>query len=129
TYEEEHFDKDGAIWCVDVVRARELLPKKLRDILTKESAWLFSVEMLEIIASLKEFDAMSKTGEFVVFFEPPSLDDRIINQNAIMSAMPGAQLDLRRLLTRRVHRGIFYRIVIPRNLKWELRDKLDQNNV
>src|SRR5437763_363480 len=42
TYEEEHFDKDGAIWCVDVVRARELLPKKLRGVLKKESAWLFS---------------------------------------------------------------------------------------
>ena len=130
TYEEEHFDKDGAIWCVDVVRARELLPQPLRDILTKESAWLFSVEMLDAaIASLEEFDSMSKAGEFIVFFEPPSLDDRIINQAAIMSVLPGAQLDLRQFLTRRANRGIFYRIVIPKKLKWELRDKLDQNNV
>jgi hypothetical protein len=129
TYEEEHYDKDGAIWCVDVVKARDLLPPKLRTILADERAFLFSVEMLESVRSLREFDAMSTHGEFVVFFEPPSLDDRIINQSAIMSVMPGAQLDMRRVLTRRSNQGIFYRIVIPKRLKWELRDKLDQNNV
>jgi len=129
TYEEEHYDKDGAIWCVDVVKARELLPPTLRSILSEERAFLFSVEMLEAVGSLRKFDALSAKGEFVVFFEPPSLDDRIINQNAIMSAMPGAQLDLRKFLSRRENQGIFYRIVIPKKLKWELRDKLDQNNV
>src|SRR5262249_41166967 len=60
TYEEEHFDKDGSIWCVDVIRAQRLLPLKLSRILEKEKAVLFSVEMLDVIASLDEFDALSQ---------------------------------------------------------------------
>jgi len=129
TYEEEHYDQDGAIWCVDVVKAMELLPPDLREILDTESAVLFSVEMLDVIKSLDDFDALLQHGEFVVFFEPPSLDDRIINQNAVMSAMPGVRLDLRKFLSQPANKEIFYRIVIPKGLKWELRDKLDQNNV
>lgn len=132
TYEEEHFDKDGVIWCVDVVKARELLPLELREKLNDEYAFLFSIEMLESIPalnSLRDFDKLSTDGEFVLFFEPPSLDDRIINQGAIMSAMPGVMLDLREFLGRPANRGIYHRIIIPRRLKWELRDKLDQDNV
>jgi hypothetical protein len=31
TAEEEHYDKDGAIWCIDIAQARSLLPKILLD--------------------------------------------------------------------------------------------------
>jgi hypothetical protein len=46
-----------------------------------------------------------------------------------MSAMPGVELDLKRFLERHNAQDIFYRIIIPKELKWELRDKLDQDNV
>jgi hypothetical protein len=131
TYEEEHFDKDGVIWCVDVAKGRELLPSILREKLNEEYAFLFSIEMLESIPmlnSLRDFDKLGNDGEFVLFFEPPSLDDRIINQGAIMSVMPGVQLDLEDLLAR-AGGDICRRIIIPSKLKWELRDKLDQDNV
>jgi len=131
TYEEEHFDKDGVIWCVDVAKARELLPSILREKLNEEYAFLFSIEMLEsipMLTSLRDFDKLGNDGEFVLFFEPPSLDDRIINQGAIMSVMPGVTLDLEELLARAGH-DIYHRIIIPSKLKWELRDKLDQDNV
>ncbi len=127
TAEQDHYDEDGAIWCVDVVAARKLLPASLRNLLDQEWAFLFSVEMLEQIASLEEFDQLGKEENFVMFFEPPSLDARIINQGAIMSAMPGVGLDLRAFL--KMHPGIFHRIIIPKSLKWEVRDKLDQDNV
>jgi hypothetical protein len=132
TYEEEHYDKDGAIWCVNVDKAREMLPRMMKQKLSKEQAFLFSIEMLESIKSLnslKEFDKLSKKHDFVLFFEPPSLDDRIINQGAIMSVMPGVKLDLREFLERAAKRDIYHRIIIPSHLKWELRDKLDQDNV
>lgn len=128
TSEENHYDKDGAIWCVDVVNARALLPKLLRDILNREYAFVFSVEMLEVIASLPDFDALqAEHGPFALFFEPPSLDSRIINQGAILSVMPGADLVLSDFLEK--HPEIYRRIIIPKSLKWELRDKLDQDNV
>jgi hypothetical protein len=70
---------------------------------------------------------MAAHGNFVLFFEPPSLDARIVNQGAIMSVMPGASLTIDNQLRENPH--LFRRIVIPRELKWEIRDKLDQDNV
>jgi hypothetical protein len=127
TAEEEHYDEDGAIWCADVAAARQILPPQLRNLLQQEWAFLFSIEMLEKITSLKEFDDLGKDGEFVLFFEPPSLDARIVNQAAIMSVMPGVLLDLKTFLEQ--HTGLCHRIIIPKALKWEVRDKLDQDNV
>ncbi|NHC46153.1 FRG domain-containing protein [Motilibacter aurantiacus] len=127
TSDEQKYDCDGAIWCVDVVRARELLPGRLRDILDRESAFYFSVEMLSGIRSLQELDAYAEEGEFALFFEPPSLDARIINQAAAMSVMPGASLSIARFLE--AHPDLWSRVIIPATLKWEVRDKLDQDNV
>jgi len=127
TFEEEHYDKDAAVWCIDVVQARALLPHGLKAVLEREYAWLFSVEMLESVASLDDFDRMAGKDAFVLFFEPPSLDARIVNQGAIMSVMPGPRLVLSQFL--RNHPTLCRRIIIPKKLKWEVRDKLDQDNV
>jgi hypothetical protein len=83
--------------------------------------------MLAFIQHLADFDRLAHPNPFVLFFEPPSLDARIVNQGAIMSVMPGATLVLDEFL--REHPDLFHRIVIPRELKWEIRDKLDQDNV
>jgi hypothetical protein len=127
TFEEEHYDKDGVIWCVDVGASRKFLPGKLQKVLKDEYAYLFSVEMLEFIRSLDDFDQLGKEGEFLLFFEPPSLDSRIVNQGAIMSVMPGADLILSDFL--RNHSNLCQRVIIPKELKWEVRDKLDQDNI
>jgi len=127
TAEDEHYDKDAAIWCINVSEARSLLPDVLRNVLDREYAFLFSVEMLEFIRSLEEFDSLSEQGSFALFFEPPSLDARIVNQGAIMSVMPGAMLILSEFL--QSHPRLYRRIIIPREIKWEVRDKLDQDNV
>ena len=80
TFEEQHYDKDGAIWCIDVAEARALLPEALREVLRREDAFLFSVEMLDFLQSLNDFDRLGERNPFVLFFEPPSLDARIVNQ-------------------------------------------------
>ncbi len=127
TSEEKYYDKDAAIWCIDVVRARSILPDPLREVLQREYAFIFSVEMLDFIKSLGEFDDLAEHGSFVLFFEPPSLDARIVNQGAIMAVMPGATLVLSEFL--RDHPMLYHRIIIPKEIKWEVRDKLDQDNV
>lgn len=127
SWEEKDFDKDGAIWCVDVVQARALLPTSLARRLHEERAFLFSIEMLDEYRKLSEFDLLAEHAEFVLFFEPPSLDGRIVNQGAILSIMPGPGLDLKAFLE--THESIYRRIIIPKKMKWELRDKLDQDNV
>jgi hypothetical protein len=120
------FDSDGAIWCVDYQKTNELLPGKLRDLLKGEDANIFTTEMLNFIApTLEDFDSLG--GDFVVFFEPPSLDERIVNQFALFSLPSSPKLSLEELLNRR--ESMFRRIIIPAELKWEVRDKLDQANI
>jgi hypothetical protein len=128
TAEEEHYDKDGVIWCVNVPEARSLLPQQLLEILSEEYAFLFSVEMLdENIPTLTKFDSLAGKEGFVLFFEPPALDSRIVNQWGIMSVMPGSSLALGHLL--RDHPSMYHRVIIPREIKWQIRDMLDQDNV
>ena len=126
TYHVRDFDQDGAIWCVDYRKANELLPRKLRKILDDDDANIFTTEMLNRVATtLEEFDQLGE--DFVLFFEPPSLDERIVNQFALFSLPSSAKLSLEELLHRRD--ATYRRIIIPAALKWEIRDKLDQVNV
>ncbi|MFZ5642279.1 MAG: FRG domain-containing protein [Bacillota bacterium] len=123
----EKFDLDGVIWCVDYVKAHQFLPDVLKGILEREGANGFTVEMLSRAASsLPELDGLAPEN-FVVFFEPPSLDDRIINQYALFSMISSNKALLDDWLMG--HPDLFYRIIIPASLKWEVRDKLDQANI
>ncbi len=126
---EDHlaFDRDAAVWALDYVRAHEELPPELRDVLEREGSNVFTGELLaEAAARLEELEALAGQP-FLLFFEPPSLDERIVNQYALFSLLSSASADLAEWLERRS--GLARRIVIPAELKWEVRDKLDQANV
>jgi hypothetical protein len=123
----ELFDLDGVIYCVDYVSTNHLLPDRLKAILEAEDSNVFTAEMLSQAAgSLRDFDRLSG-DEFVVFFEPSSLDERIINQYALFSLMSSPTATLDRWLLDKPE--LFRRVVIPASLKWEVRDKLDQANI
>jgi hypothetical protein len=127
TNQTEKFDTDGVIWQVDFVKVNQLLPTPLIDQLSKAGANAFTVGMLEkAVRDIREFDSLSP-GELVVFFEPPSIDARIVNQFALFSVMSSPTSDLSEWLIR--HPDLFRRIIIPSELKWEIRDKLDQANI
>ncbi|HLJ66899.1 MAG TPA: FRG domain-containing protein [Chloroflexota bacterium] len=127
TENERNLHADGVIWCVDYPHTNELLPEKLKQILQDEGSDVFTADMLEQAAgSLSAFDALA--GEpFVAFFEPPSLDDRIVNQYALFSLVSDPSIDLGDWL--REHPDMARCIVIPAELKLEIRDKLDQSNI
>jgi hypothetical protein len=127
TADAECMDVDGVIWAADYVSARRFLPARLREILDAEDTSVFTAEMLtKAVSSLQDLGALDKEP-FLVFFEPPSLDERIVNQFALFALMsrPEARMD-EWLLTRP---GVGRRIVLPAALKWEVRDRLDQVNV
>ncbi|HEY0139777.1 MAG TPA: FRG domain-containing protein [Thermoanaerobaculia bacterium] len=127
THDIRHFDEDAAIWCVDYRKTNELLPKPLCHVLKDEEVNIFTTEMINRVATtVQEFDQLAK-NDFVLFFEPPSLDERIVNQFALFSLPSSASLALDTLLQQR--EAMYRRIVIPAELKWEIRDKLDQANV
>jgi len=123
----DSFNVDGVIWCVEFAKTNQLIPEQLKALLHEEGSDAFTVDMLRRVAStLAEFDKLW-SDEFVIFFEPPSLDDRIVNQFALFSMMssPSARLD--RWLYK--HPELYRKIIIPAELKWEVRDKLDQANI
>lgn len=123
----KHFDEDGVVWCVDFMRAKEFLPERLAAILREEGANVFTADMLDQAApSLREFDRLA-TEPFPVFFEPPSLDERIVNQFALFSLLSHPNAVFADWLEE--HPDLARRIVIPHRIKWEVRDKLDQANV
>jgi hypothetical protein len=118
---------DGALWCANIVRIRKLLPEKLRRVLDEEYATGFNVELLNRIAQTQqEFDRLADEP-FVVFFDPPSLDQRIVNQSALFSMMSSPTASLDQWLLDKP--DLYRRIIIPASLKWEIRDKLDQLNI
>ncbi|MFL6213420.1 MAG: FRG domain-containing protein [Blastocatellia bacterium] len=123
----EDFDTDGVIWSVDFAKANELIPKKLKQVLREEGSYTITVEMLNSIARTPaEFDRLAD-DPFVVFFEPPSLDDRIVNQFALFSLMSSPTAALDDWLNQ--HPELCRKIIIPAEAKWEVRDKLDQANI
>jgi hypothetical protein len=123
----ERFDTDGVIWSIDYNRTNELLPRVLKEQLDEEGSFVFTAEMLSRVAStLHELDALTP-GEFLLFFEPPSIDNRIVNQFALFSLLSSPEARLDRWLERLPDAA--RRLVIPAGLKWEIRDKLDQGNI
>jgi hypothetical protein len=120
------YDRDGIIWCVNFVRANQRLPKQLRAILDEEGSDTFTTEMLSSFDTFREFDALSREP-FLMFLEPPALDARILNQAALFSLMPSATASLDAWLAD--HPDLCRRVIVPAELKWEVRDKLDQGNI
>jgi hypothetical protein len=126
TDDPDTFKQDGVVWCVNFVEANKRLPPRLRRILDHEASDTFTVDMLQVFASLRDFDALRR-DPFVVFMEPPAVDRRILNQLALFSLMssPSARLD--EWLAS--HPKLSRKVRIPARLKWEIRDHLDQANV
>lgn len=127
TVRPERMDLDAVVWMVNYSRTNELLPDVLKEALAREGSDVFTAEMLSRVApSLEEFDGLAPEP-VVLFFDPPSLDARIVNQAALFSVMSSTDIGLYDWLER--HPGVYRKVIIPAALKWEVRDKLDQANI
>ncbi len=118
---------DSVIWCINYVKTNQLLPTSLRAVLRQEGADVFTAEMLNQAATtLAAFDRLADEP-FIAFFEPPSLDDRIVNQFALFSLPSSPTIQLDHWLEERP--DVVRKIVIPASAQREIRDKLDQANI
>ncbi|MCK5762425.1 MAG: FRG domain-containing protein, partial [Candidatus Izimaplasma sp.] len=117
----------GVVWCVNHHNLRDILPTNAKEILEKESSFVFTNEMLtELYSGLEEFnESKAKNDNYFLFFEPPAIDARIINQYALFSMSNNISKPLEDLITSDSSK----KIIIPKELKWEFRDKLDQLNI
>lgn len=146
-------DVDGVIWAVDYVRVHERLPPLLRETLDRLDTDMFDADLLDDLTRqlldrytggrggppragvLEMFDMLEaieafvaeQSDDYVLFFEPPAIDQRIVNQAALFSTQSNPRVAMDTWLDRRpeLHR----RIVVPADRKAEFRDRLDQINV
>ena len=121
------YHKDGVIWAANYVDSKAYLPDQLARVIEEEGSHIFTAEMLERVASSLPDLSNLKRDDFAIFFEPPSIDDRIVNQYAVFSMMSDPNILISDWLKKT--EVSFFKIIIPAYLKWEIRDKLDQSNI
>ena len=123
----DKFDQDGCIYMINFLKARQFLPEDLQSILSDYGGDVFTVSQLaEKVSRLKDLQQLYPEI-FPIFMEPPSLDDRMVNQYALFSFMSDINFSLHEWL--KDHPELSRKIIIPKEIKWELRDKLDQANI
>ncbi len=122
-------DQEAIVWAVDCAGAHELLPDDVRRSLGDEGATVFTTELLAQHApTLDELERIAR-GEkpFVLFFEPPSLDDRIVNQSAVLSTLSDPEASMDDWIEQ--HPDCCHAWRITPGAKAEIRDRLDQANI
>lgn len=133
TCELDEFDRDGAVWKVNYSEVHTLLQNAQTRSLDALGSRIFSVDALaETIPDLDSLDRLKSVNfDVALFFEPPAIDERIANQFAYFSVLSDPFLSMNEWLTTPhvESRVTATKIVIPHNLKWEIRDKLDQSNI
>ena len=124
----EDMDKhDAVVWSINVDELHEMLPDKYQDIMLKTKTTVFSLQMLqEACSSLEEYDEDMK-GEAMVIVEPPSYEQRIVNQYSFFAIVPSDMTDVVRFLDEHTEKTVKY--IIKKEFRWKLRDLLDQLNI
>lgn len=120
-------ENDAVLWKIDILEMNSLLPNQYQEKLKAEKAFLFTVDMLNVLTiSLTQYDCDMKQRSMVLI-EPPSMDQRIINQYSYFSIVPEAITDIESFLNEHTVNTVKY--IIDKSLKWWLRDLLDQMNI
>ena len=124
---QEFGKNDICIWKIDIEEIHSLLPLKYQKSLEEKNAYLFTVDMLdELSPSLEEYDVdMEYKG--MVLVEPPSIDQRIINQYSYFSVIPMGIDNIEDFLSNYTNNSVKY--IIDKELQWRIRDMLDQMNL
>lgn len=123
-------DRDGAVWRINFIKANHYLPPTLQEILETEKVLFFTTPILNKYVhnfqQLRDLEEEAGSKPYMVFIEPPSIDSRIVNQYSLFSMMSQADCDINSWLE---EKDIYEQIIIPKELKLEIRDKLDQVNI
>ena len=123
-----HYHEDGAVWCLDTDQVHAHLPPSLKHRLNDDDLLVFTVELLdELFKNMNDFEQLKGDDDFVICLDPPSIDERIVNQYAMFTIMSNRDRGLDDWLKQ--YPGLYKKIIIPAELKLEVRDKLDQANV
>jgi len=131
------YDEDGVVWRVNFKDAHDLLNNDDKKLLESTGSSVFTFEALKkTFSTIEKFDGQTITSALgtnprAIFFEPPSIDGRIVNQFAYFSALSDRNVKLDEWLFEDDISSVVrsQMIIIPKDMKWEIRDKLDQSNI
>ena len=119
---------DAVLWAVDVAVVHRSLPVALRESLEREGSLVFTTELLAShAAGPEDLDRLRADEPFALFFEPPTLDERIANQAAVLSIIADPTCHMQDWVA--AHDGTCRAWRIPAELKTEIRARLDQAHV
>lgn len=124
----EEMEKHNAVlWQIDILEMNKLLPEQYRKKLEEENAYLFTIDMLEkVVSDFSSYDE-NMSDRSMILLEPPSIDQRIINQYSYFSVVPEAIKDVEGFLYANTFNTVKY--IISKEIKWRVRDMLDQLNI
>ncbi len=118
---------DCVVWRIDARAMNNCLPTDYQTQLEKKKTYMFSVDALsEISPTLDKYDADLGSTAFAMM-EPPSLDQRIVNQYSFFSVIPNGINDIENFLANVPVEAVRY--IIRKEIRWDIRDMLDQFNV
>ena len=125
--------RNAVLWKIDADEMNAKLPDKYRRVLQEDRAHMSTVEMLQkCTGSLTEYD-LDMQDHAMVLMEPPSIDQRIINQYANFAIIPkgiekaDGSNSIEKYLNDNTSNTIKY--IIDKDLIWRIRDMLDQMNI
>ncbi len=118
---------DCVVWRIDVDELHAMLPEKYQRIMHDSKTTVFSLKMLqEACEGPEEYDEDMK-GSAMLIVEPPSIEQRIINQYSFFSIVPLEMDDVGAFLNEKTEHTVKY--IIKKELRWQVRDLLDQLNI
>jgi hypothetical protein len=125
--DETQKDCDSVVWSVDYTQVHGHLPKQLSDVLRTENAGAFTTVMLDDAYPDPHYNT-EVDDTFALIFEPPSIDERVVNQYAGLSVMSRANTLFNEWLQNQPE-TLARKLRVPAVLKPEIREKLDQSNI
>ncbi len=119
--------RDCVVWRIDAKELNSKLPDRYRAALEKKNTFIFSVKQLAgVVDDISQYDR-DMGGKALVTVEPPSIDQRIVNQYSFFTVLPSGIDNLEVYLDENTENTVKY--VIDKSLRWDLRDILDQMNM
>lgn len=119
--------RDCVIWRIDLPDLNRNLPDKYKAALEKDESSIFTVDALTALVNDPDQYDRDMGADAFVCIEPPSVDQRIINQYSFFSIMPLDMTDIEGFLDTHTENTVRY--IIRKELRWDVRDTLDQLNV
>ncbi len=118
---------DCVVWRTDINDLHSKLPEKYQKTMEKAGTTAFSLSMLEETCSGPEEYDRDMEDRRMLILEPPSIEPRIVSQFSFFSVVPTDMTDVEGFL--KIHTDNTVKFVIKKELRWQVRDLLDQLNI